>query len=405
MKEGWEYKKIDDISTIVGRIGFRGYTKNDLVSKPELGAITLSPSNIINGELSFEKCSYISLKKYEESPEIMLAEGDVVLVKTASIGKCSIVRSLPHKATLNPQFVVFKNIKIDNEYFNYYIKSPYFQKSLKTIVGGVAIPTLSQKKLGQLEIYFPTSYDEQRRIVSYLDSSFKLIDEIKNKALKSLTEAKALFQSALAEAMEPKEGWEEKTLGECCDKINGLWKGKKPPFIYVGVIRNANFTKKMTLDFSNIEYLDVEVKQYNSRKLKRGDLIIEKSGGSEKQPVGRAVLFLKGDGEYSFSNFTSVLRIKNNEELNYYFLYYFLLYIYQRGDTKTMQKATTGIHNIEFEKYLNIKIPIMSLNEQRRIVSYLEKRSSKVRAIADKSQKMVEECDALKQARVRDVFE
>ena len=216
MKEGWEYKKIDDISTIVGRIGFRGYTKNDLVSKPELGAITLSPSNIINGELSFEKCSYISLKKYEESPEIMLAEGDVVLVKTASIGKCSIVRSLPHKATLNPQFVVFKNIKIDNEYFNYYIKSPYFQKSLKTIVGGVAIPTLSQKKLGQLEIYFPTSYDEQRRIVSYLDSSFKLIDEIKNKALKSLTEAKALFQSALAEATEPKEGWEENTLKDIC---------------------------------------------------------------------------------------------------------------------------------------------------------------------------------------------
>ena len=247
--------------------------------------------------------------------------------------------------------------------------------------------------------------DEQRRIVSYLDSSFKLIDEIKNKALKSLTEAKALFQSALAEAMEPKEGWEEKTLGECCDKINGLWKGKKPPFIYVGVIRNANFTKKMTLDFSNIEYLDVEVKQYNSRKLKRGDLIIEKSGGSEKQPVGRAVLFLKGDGEYSFSNFTSVLRIKNNEELNYYFLYYFLLYIYQRGDTKTMQKATTGIHNIEFEKYLNIKIPIMSLNEQRRIVSYLDKLSSKVRAIEEKYQKMVEECDALKQAMLRDVFE
>ena len=135
MKKGWEYKKIDDISKIVGRIGFRGYTKNDLVSRPELGAITLSPSNIVNGELSFEKSSYISMMKYEESPEIMLAKGDVVLVKTASIGKCAIVRDLPHKATLNPQFVVFKEIVINNEFFAYYIKSPIFQKKLKFLVG------------------------------------------------------------------------------------------------------------------------------------------------------------------------------------------------------------------------------------------------------------------------------
>ena len=77
-----------------------------------------------------------------------------------------------------------------------------------------------------------------------------------------------------------KEGWEYRTLGECCEKINGLWKGKKEPFVNVGVIRNANFTKEMTLDFSNIEYLYVEEKQFKTRKLRKGDLIVEKSGGS-----------------------------------------------------------------------------------------------------------------------------
>ena len=55
-----------------------------------------------------------------------------------------------------------------------------------------------------------------------------------------------------------REGWEYKSLDELCDKYNGLWKGKKEPFVNVGVIRNANFTKDFTLDFSNIEYLDVE---------------------------------------------------------------------------------------------------------------------------------------------------
>ena len=62
-----------------------------------------------------------------------------------------------------------------------------------------------------------------------------------------------------------KEGWEYRTIGDLCDKSNGLWKGKTGPFVNVGVIRNANFTKSFTLSFDNIEYLDVEAKQYKTR--------------------------------------------------------------------------------------------------------------------------------------------
>ena len=61
--------------------------------------------------------------------------------------------------------------------------------------------------------------------------------------------------------------WEWKKLGEVCDSINGLWKGKKEPFIKVGVIRNTNFTKNCKLDLnpSKLEFLDVEKKQYDKR--------------------------------------------------------------------------------------------------------------------------------------------
>ena len=404
MKEGWEYKKIDDISTIVGRIGFRGYTKNDLVSKPELGAITLSPSNIINGELSFEKCSYISLKKYEESPEIMLAEGDVVLVKTASIGKCSIVRSLPHKATLNPQFVVFKNIKIDNEYFNYYIKSPYFQKSLKTIVGGVAIPTLSQKKLGQLEIYFPTSYDEQRRIVSYLDSSFKLIDEIKNKALKSLTEAKALFQSALAEAMEPKEGWEEKTLGEICLIVGRIG--------FRGYTRKDIVTNKkdgaITLSPSNIvngnmcynNCTYISWFKYNESpeiKIQNGDILIVKTGSS----YGKSAFVENLPHKATINPQFVVLK---DIKINHKFLSYQLKTkkTYDYINSIVSGSAIPTFSQANLSKML---IGVPNIPTQHQIVSHLDSLSSKVRAIEEKYQRIVAECDAMKQAMLREVFE
>ena len=51
MREGWEYKKLGDICEIFGRIGFRGYTREDYVDSIEEGAISLSPSNIINNQL------------------------------------------------------------------------------------------------------------------------------------------------------------------------------------------------------------------------------------------------------------------------------------------------------------------------------------------------------------------
>ena len=177
--------------------------------------------------------------------------------------------------------------------------------------------------------------------------------------------------------------WEWKKLGEVCDSINGLWKGKKEPLIKVGVIRNTNFTKNCKLDLnpSKLEFLDVEKKQYDKRKLQFGDLIVEKSGGSEKQPVGRVVLFEEKEGEYSFSNFTSVLRIKNDDEIECHFLHLQLYKLYLDGVTKQMQSATTGIHNLDFDQFKDLSIGIPPLSEQKRIVKFLDEEFSKIETL------------------------
>ena len=85
-----------------------------------------------------------------------------------------------------------------------------------------------------------------------------------------------------------KNGWQTKTLDEVGQFSNGLWKGEKPPFVNVGVIRNTNFTKEGTLDDLDIAHLDVEVGKLDKRRLKFGDIILEKSGGGPKQPVSMA---------------------------------------------------------------------------------------------------------------------
>ena len=64
-----------------------------------------------------------------------------------------------------------------------------------------------------------------------------------------------------------REGWEYKKLGEACSVLNGLWVGKKETFVNVAVIRNTNFSKDCKLNLDHVAYIDVEAKQFATRKL------------------------------------------------------------------------------------------------------------------------------------------
>ena len=176
-----------------------------------------------------------------------------------------------------------------------------------------------------------------------------------------------------------REGWEYKKLGDICNVINGLWTGKKEPFINVAVIRNTNFSKDCQLNLENVAYIDVEAKQFASRKLLCGDIIIEKSGGSEKQPVGRPILFNISEGDYSFSNFTSTLRIKEDAKVESSFLHKCLYASYLKGETLKLQSKTTGLHNLNMKGYLRLKIPLPPKSTQLAIVSELDKINELIR--------------------------
>ena len=184
----WNVRKIKDISNLFGRIGFRGYTTNDLVSKGE-GAITLSPSNISDDfSVHFDKCSYLSWFKYDESPEIQVNVGDIIFVKTgSSYGKSGLVSVLPECATINPQLIIFKNCKINNRLFLYILQSSYVQYQCQITVVGGTIPTMSQEKIKNFSIILPHS-TEQKEIADYLDEKCSDIDILIEKKQQFLAE-------------------------------------------------------------------------------------------------------------------------------------------------------------------------------------------------------------------------
>ena len=242
----WKEVRLGDVCEIYGRIGFRGYTTNDLVDTPKEGAISLSPKNIINGELNLEQCTYIKWDKYYESPEIMINPNEIIITKTgSSVGRTTFVRRVVHPMTLNPQLVVLKNISENAEFLSYYIKSALFQSMLKSIVVGSAIPTLSQKNLANLIINVPKEVDDQRRIASILSSLDRKI-ELNNKINADLEEmAQAIFKNWFVD-FEPfkdgkfvdselgmiPEGWKVGRLDEIADVVGGSTPSKAKPEYY-----------------------------------------------------------------------------------------------------------------------------------------------------------------------------
>ena len=180
--DGVEYRHLGDVCNIKGRIGFRGYTRDDQVKEGE-GALSLSPSNIQDGLMDYSKGTYITWAKYEESPEIMTYNGDIIFCKTASVGKVALVKNLPYKATINPQLVVLKEIKCNASFLAYILGTDLVQSKVISMAGVGSVPNISQKALSEIEIPLPP-LPVQEEIVRILDTLTELQVELQTELQK-----------------------------------------------------------------------------------------------------------------------------------------------------------------------------------------------------------------------------
>lgn len=341
MREGWTYKELGNLCTIKGRIGFRGYTREDLVNEGQ-GAITLSPSNIIEDKLDLSKCSFISWFKYEESPEIMVFNGDIIYAKTASIGKVAIIDNLPEKATINPQFVALKEIKCDNKYLYYALRSSFFKEQASSIVRGVAIPTISQANLSLLKIPVPP-LQEQEQIVAELDLLTGIIDKQKQQLKELDTLAQSIFYDMFGNPVENEKGWELKSLGDISVKIANGYNAKLEEGTYktegVMYFRCQNVWRNR-FDYSDLVYIDEQTNAImKSSSLKKNDFVITKIGRlfTENSSLGRVSLYEGEDDKANISGNLCFVRLK--EGVCHKFILYILISEHFRD---YVRNTTTG---------------------------------------------------------------
>ena len=195
----WVKSRFDYETRIKARLGWKGLKAEEYVDE---GYAFLATPNIKYKEIDFENVNYITKKRYEESPEIMLVKGDVLLTKDGSTtGTVNVVRVLPKKTTVNSSIAVIRPKKnINSLYLYYFISSTYLQDTINLMLGGMGVPHLFQGDLNKFKLLVP-SIEEQKQISKYLDEKIKTFDNTIKKTKQSIIKLKQAKEALISEAV------------------------------------------------------------------------------------------------------------------------------------------------------------------------------------------------------------
>lgn len=163
--------------------------------------------------------------------------------------------------------------------------------------------------------------------------------------------------------------------------VSGEWGFDDETGDGIPVIRTTNFTNDGVVNYNDIVTRKIIKKNLDEKYLRKGDIIIEKSGGSDKFPVGRVIYFDGEENTYLFNNFTGLLRVKNQELWYTKYVFYSLFFNYKRGGTRAFENKTTGLHNLKTDEYVRrYEVTERSRNEQILICEKLDRAYSIIKS-------------------------
>ena len=171
----WTTRRLNFSSWIRARLGWKGLKASEYVDN---GYPFLSAFNIVNDKIKWENLNFINKYRYDESPEIKLSVGDILLVKDgAGIGKCARIDELPcGESTTNGSLaVITANYFVDYRYLYYFMISKSFKDHTELLINGMGVPHFTQGEMKKVVIPVPPK-SEQQAIVAYLDKEMQRFD-------------------------------------------------------------------------------------------------------------------------------------------------------------------------------------------------------------------------------------
>ncbi len=154
-------------------------------------------------------------------------------------------------------------------------------------------------------------------------------------------------------------------------QIKGFWGESAALDSGVPVIKTNNLTYRGIIDYADISYRNIPLNKIGVNYLQKGDLLIEKSGGTKTHSVGYVNYFDNQENKYVCNNFILGLRPNQNLVENKY-LFYQLRWMYENGIFEDCCNRTTGIQNLKIGDYLQKEIIIPSRDKQNEVVKELD---------------------------------
>jgi len=406
LNEGWEIKKIEDLSNEKKAIVSGPFGSNlKVVDYREVGVPMIRLQNVGKGYFIDKSIKYVTKRKAEELKSHSFNAGDIVLAKLGiPIGKTCIIPKYFGSGIIVADIVRIrpdKNIA-NYKFVEYFLNTDLAVSQLNKNISGATRPRVNLSDVRNIFIPLPP-LKEQKQIVTILDKAFATIDKAKTNAEQNLLNAKQLFESYLQNVfvngkLKVENGeWVEKTLGEVLQKTKTVNPKLNPndEFIYLDV---SSVNKETKLIEKTTTLLGKDAPS-RARKLVETDDVIF---ATVRPTHSRVAIITKEYNNQVCSTGYYVLKAK--EYLNNHFVFYFLLTYGFNKKMESMQKGASypAVTNKEVESVL-IPYP-KTIQEQQKIVKKLDTLQTQTKKLERTYQQKIIDLEELKKSLLQKAF-
>ena len=386
----WRISRLCFESWVRARLGWKGLKAEEYVDD---GFAFLATPNIKHREIDFENVNFITEGRFDESPEIKLSEGDVLLAKDGStLGTVNIVRTLPRPTTVNSSIaVITPNANLNGVFLFYVFASSYIEQLIQRTKGGMGVPHLFQADLNKFYIPLP-GLPEQTQIAAFLDRETAKIDALvaeQQRLMELLKEKRqAVISHAVTKGLNPNapmkpsgiewlgdvpEHWEVYSIRRIVTAIEQGWSPEcisRPAEGEEWGVLKAGCVNRGVYDDNDNKALPGELMPIPEYEVHVGDVLMSRASGSPEL-VGSTALVASTREKLMLSD--KIFRLRFDRRMNTNF---FVAVLNSRPLRSQIEQALSGgnglANNLPQASLRGFFIAVPPTEEQQVVCKFIE---------------------------------
>lgn len=404
----WGISRLGFESWVRARLGWKGLKAEEYVDD---GFAFLSTPNIKGLSIDFENVNFINQERFDESPEIKVREGDVLLAKDGStLGTVNVVRQLPRPTTVNSSIaVITPNSSLNGVFLYYLFASSYMEQTIQRTKGGMGVPHLFQADLNKFYLPLPP-LPEQTAIATFLDRETGKIDELvaEQRRLMELLKEKrqAVISHAVTRGLNPaaplKDSgidwlgqvpahWTVATVRRIVQRIEQGWSpdcfGRPAEPQEWGVVKSGCVNRGLFMEDEN-KALPDNLEPVPEYEIREGDVLMSRASGSPEL-VGSTAYIHQTRPRLMLSD--KIFRIHLEPQMEKKF---FVAVFNSRVMRSQIERAISGAdglaNNLPQSAMKTFFCAIPPLAEQTAIVAHLEQELAKFDTLTAEAQRAID---------------